>query len=71
MISSFLVIMLILVILAAGLWVLDLVLAAVINRLGIPDDIKLAARAVIAFIVFVLVLLAVLRMFNFLPAGWW
>jgi preprotein translocase subunit SecE len=71
MMRNFLVGLVFLVVLAAVLWALDLVLTAVFNRLGVPEDIKRAARAIIVVIVFVFALGAVLHFMGFLPVGWW
>lgn len=62
---------LLLLVLAAAIYVVDLCLSAVMNRLQIADDIKRAVRAVLCFIVFVIALMFVLNLFGFLPAGWW
>lgn len=60
-----------LLILAAAIYVIDLCLQAVFNRLTISDDIKAAVRGVLAFLVFAIALLWVLNTLGMLPAGWW
>lgn len=60
-----------LLILAAAIYVIDLCLQAVFNRLTISDDIKAAVRGVLAFLVFTIALLWVLNTLGMLPAGWW
>ena len=60
-----------LIVLAVVLWAVDLVIVAVLNRLEIPADIKAAARAVIAVILFLVALAFILQMVGALPPGWW
>ena len=60
-----------LIVLAVLIWVVDLVVQAVLNRLNIPPDIKQAARAVVAVILFIIALVFILNMVGAMPAGWW
>jgi len=60
-----------LLVLAVVIWAIDLVLVALLNRIGIPEDIKRAVRAVIAVVLFIVALAFILNMVGALPAGWW
>lgn len=71
MIRNIIVVCAVMILLAAAIYVLDLCLTAVLNRLNIAPDIKTALRALIAFIIFVVVALWILSLLGVLPAGWW
>jgi hypothetical protein len=71
MIRTLLIVVLLLLVLAVVIWVLDLVVAAVLNRINIPPDIKTAARAVLALVLFLVFMAIALSNLGLLPAGWW
>lgn len=71
MIRNIILVCVLLILLAAVIYVLDLCLTAVLNRLNIAEDIKTAVRALVALVLFVVMLMVVLSALGMLPAGWW
>lgn len=71
MIRNIALVCVLLIVLAAAIYVVDLCVQAVFNRLEVADDIKRAARAVLAFVIFALALFFILSLVGILPAGWW